>query len=790
MDLFTSFPEPDEDPRERSRRKPSGPGGNWFILIGVTGFLAACAYITVSWLKANASPEYQNVKKGLAEWRVHEMELEAQRAEARVIEGRDAMTRDEAKEVYQAIVDAREMSERYLDRWPDHEFRPGITVQAWWDSLEARYLGDVANYFDKVIERVKRSEFDVQTAETLTRDLAFYGFDDPKEQWASRHEEIAQARADAAAKWVRVTFSGNSDLFNQAIQAEIEKRWQQRYGFRLVYGPPLDSREESATWKHVAVRTHLTHAENRILDSVEQARNATMPRVPQRVQITLALVGTPEIPTSWDKLPPYLAEVPVPAYVRLDPLLNQGSRDAESVIADRQAALTERVHNALKTLPTFELFPGVPPDTPLVDENDRLRLPAAQALIYGQPETALKRFSELAASGNGFLREDICRAAILAGADYLGGLIARLLPDLDTLKQRRITGLLAHNPAFGDYQPILSLLLRPKEGIFPEEAVNALRPHLHTPKIRDLFMKLINDQTVFRRYSYAIALLQESGLPEVEILAPAWVANEDARFASRIFTAVSVKHPSLARRLAMTVFDDVSDSVQHAMLNFLRLGLGSADDEVMQLFKRNALRQDSSLIVDLAYESLVGVARTHRGWKVLRELDEVESNPNRRQLIKRALMSHVEYLHPESARKFLFEQLAGDPPDARHHAIGLLLDRSDSTPETLSAVAGILRREPDDKGTIRAAILGLHQNIARSAAWDLENNPQHLLDLMSGAVRHNDAQIRQFSYNIMSVAAESGSPQFHDLLRAAQRREETPILREHIAALLRKLAAE
>ncbi len=784
MDLFTSFPEPEPDEQSPPPKKPARIGVNWFILVGVSAFLGACVYVTLSWLDVQASPEYQNVKKGLAEWRIHEMELEAQRAEARIIQGRDAMKTDDAKEVYQAMVDAREMAERYLERWPDHEFRPGVTVREWFDALEIRYLGDVANYFNQVIGRVKRSDFDVQTAEVLTRDFAYYGFDELKTMWASRHEEIALARADAAAKWVRVTFSGNTDLFDQAMRVAIESKWRTHYGFRIVFGPPFDSREESATWKTIAVRTHLTHASNRILDTVEQARNATAPRVPRQVQVNVALVGTPEIPTSWDALPAFLAEVEVPDFVRLDPLLNQGARDASSLIADRQSALLRRFNEVFQSLPVFELFPGVPTDAPLVDDDGRLNLPAAQALIYGQPKVALERFAQLVEDSNAFLQEDICRAAILAGADYLGGLIARILPDLDTLKQRRLTGLLAGNPAFGGYRPLLSLLHHPKEGIYPEEAVNALRTHLDNPRIRDVFMKLINDPAVFRRRQYAIVLLQESELPEIEILAPAWIANEEGSFAAGVFNTVAVRHPSLARRLIMTVFDDVHHSVQHAMLNHLRLNLANEDEKALQLFKRNARRTDSSLIVDLAYESLVGIARSHRGWNLLRELEALETDSSRLQLIKRALMTHVEYLHPEQARDFLFEQLRGDHADARNDAITRLLDRPDASAEALAVVAELLTEIPDDRGLIRATISSLHRNISRSDHWGLEEHPEALLQIMSGAVRQPDAQIRQFAYNIMSVAAESGHARFTETLVAAQRREETAILRDHIADLL------
>ncbi len=788
MDLFTSFPEPEPKPEQRKERRRGGIGVSWLLLLLVAGFLGTAAFITRAWLKADSSQAARDVRAGLPEWRIQEMELEAQRAEAQIAHGREAMAADDAKGAYQALVDAKTTAKRYLQRWPTREFRPGVTVRGWFDHLESSYLNDVAAYFDSVIERVKNSDFDVPTADAMTRDFAYYGFPQLRDEWAARHEEIAEARKDAAAKWVRVTFSGNSDAFNGIIRAALVKKWQDRYGFRLVYGDSFDAREDKATWKSIAIRTHLVHASNRILDTREQAISASMPRVPERVEVWFATVGSTEITTTWDELEIFRAVVPVPAQVMLDPLLNQAARDAEGIIADRQQALEKELAKTLEKLPVFELFPEVPSDAPLVDAEERLEMRAAQALIYNRPEKAIEQFTELARDGNSFLREDICRAGISTGSDALAPLIAQILPELDTLKQRRLIGLLKAKPAFGNYAPLLSLLLHPKEGIYPEEAVNALRGHPEAPPVREVFLAKIHDPTTFRRHNYAMVLLQEIPLEEVEILAPAWIASDDDRFALRVFQTVAVRHPALTDRLIRTVFEDVAPTVQYEMLNHLRIDLAKADDATVELFKQNALRKDASLIVDLAYESLAEISRTHRGWKVLRELEAVEKDPNRQQLIKRALMTHVEYLFPETARAFLLEQLKGDHKEARNHAISRLMERKDSKAEILKAIAELIRANPEDDSLIEAAVLGIHQNVRRALGWDFAASSDDLLTILSSAVRHWNVQIRGYAYTSMDILQRNGDPRFTKALVDALARERTEILRNQVSGYLKEEA--
>ena len=756
-------------------------------MLVVMGFVGVCAAITLKWLKVESSQEYQDYKAGLPEWRLHELDLEARRAEARVEEGRAAIEADDPKGAYQALVDAKQLTDRYVRRWPDREFRPGVTLSEWFMRLESQYFNDMAVYFDRIIERVKESDFDVRAADVMARDFAFYGFDGLKEAWNSRHEEIAVARARAAGKWVRVTFSGNTDAFNPLIKKEIERKWRGAYGYRLVYGDAFDSREDKATWKTIAVRTHLVHASRRILDTREQALNDAMPRVPERVETRLVLVGATEIPTTWDELKPFQARVAPPGNVMLDPLLNQGARDAEGIIADRTMELKAAFTGVMETLPSFRLFPDVPPDTPLVDIDGRLRLEAAQSMLYEQREKAVPRFAELARDGNSFLREDICRAAISIGADFMGALVADILPGLDTLKQRRLIGLLKSNPGFGEFAPILSLLLRPKPDIYPEEAVEALKGHIHTPQVRETFLKLIHNPTVFRRHNYAMVFLQEIALEEVEILAPAWVASDDGRFALRVFETLAVRHPALAERLILTIFDEVEQTVQYAMLDHLRMDLAKADSTIIDLFKRNTQRKDASLIVDLAYESLSGIARSHRGWRVLRELEGVESDPNRQQLIKRALMTHVEYLFPDSARAFLLEQLKGEHREARNYAVGRLMERKDSKSEVLAIVAGMLRKKSDDNELIDAAVMGMHQNVRRGQGWDFEGSSDDLMTILIASWRHWNVQTRQYAYGVMEVIAQNGQSEFRQALADVRRREQNETLREEIDAMLKSL---
>lgn len=782
MDLFTSFPE--RGPKKK--RKP-GTGVNWFILLGVFAFIGGCAYITSAWLKANESQDFRDRKVGLSDWRITEMELQAQRAEEFIAQGRQAIASDNPKGAYEALVAARQVADRYIERWPDREFRPGVTVRAWFDRLESEFLNDVAAYFNQIIERIKRSDFDVQTMHLMTRDFAYYGYDELQKTFARRSDEIATARADAAAKWVRVTFSGNTDVFDAIVRKEVVSKWNNRYGFRLVFGDPFDARENGATWKTIAIRTHIIHASNRILDTQEQAIGSALPRVPERVSVNFAVVGTPDIPTVWDELDPFKAIVSIPPPVVIDPLMTRTSDYAKDVIANRLQALKKELTREIETLPHFRFFPNVDLDAPLTRIDGRLNMDVARALIYEDPKSALKRFTELTHSADAFSLEEICMAGVTTGAEFLVPLISEILPELDNIKQRRVMIELENKPTFGNYAPILSLIRRPKPDIFPEDAVAALKNHLHARVVRDAFLEKINNRDTFRRYNYAIILLRAIPLAEIEILAPAWIASDDDRFAGRVFDAVALRHPQFALQLIRAVFDDVPQTMQIKMLNHLKLDLANADDDILDLFKRCTQRREDSRIVDLAYESLAGISRFHRGWTALRELEGIEPDSNRQQLIKRALMTHVEYLFPDKARDFLIEQLKGEHKAARDYAVGRLLERADSKTEIIRIMAELVRASPTDDSLIDAAVIGLQQNIARGLGWDFDASESDLKTILVSANRHWDVQVRQFAYLVMASFAKNGHVVFRQTLNDSLKREESDDLRKLITDELKAI---
>lgn len=784
MELFTSFPEPGPPKKKRSR---PGSGINWFILVGVLGFMGVCAYVTSSWIKANSGQGYRDHKVGLSDWKITEMELQANRAETLIIQGRDAMAADNPKGAYESLVAARETAQRYVERWPEREFRPGVTVKAWFDRLESEYLNEVAAYFSAAIERMKQSDFDVQAMREMTLDFAYYGYDELLKTLQRRSPEIAIARADAAAKWVRVTFSGNTDAFSGVIRAGVERKWNNKYGFRLVFGDPFDAREISATWKTIPIRTHLLHANNRILDTKEQALGSAMPRVPERVEVFFAVVGHPDIPTSWDELETFRAKVSVPSRLVLDPLMNQAARDADEIIADRLDALQKELASVIEDLPAFRFFPDVNPEDPLTLDGGRINLDVARAMIYEDAEMALERFTALTRSSDTFALEEICMAGVTTGADFLAPLIVEILPELDPVKQKRIMIELANKPMFGNYAPILSLIRRPKPGIFPEQAVAALDDHLHARIVREAFLERIGTKETFRRHHYADILIRKIPIEEIEILAPAWIAAEDDRFAGNVFDSLALRHPKFARQLIRTVFDDVPQSVQLKMLEHLRIDLASADDQAVELFKRCTQRRESSRIVDLAYDSLAGISRFHRGWKALRELEAIETDVNRQQLIKRALMTHVEYLFPDTARDFLIEQLKGDHRNARDYAIGRLLERGDSKTEILRIIANLIRASPNDQGLIGSTIMGLHQNVARGLGWDFSASEADLRTALVSANRHTDVQIRQYAYMVMAAFAKNNRAVFEQTLRDSLKREELSDLRETVEGHLKAI---
>lgn len=757
------------------------------ILIPVALLLAAAMSLVTKRAQTRTTEMIQEAESGVQTWKKKEALQQVEDAERSFEEATKLLRANDPIGSHLAYHRAVGKVSHYLENYPDNEIKDGLTLKRWFNERDQPYRRAVAEHFPSVLKALKEGAFPPDQARKLRNFYQQAGFDEAVKLFQAAEADIIEARAKFAPTRLYVHISETGHGYPDMLQELIAQRWNDALSFQPIYGGTLGQAERTAAWKQLNINVSQQNAIYEVQGSQRAQQSVSPPQIPDRVEITFRMSGSSEIPTSWDKLPPFKASVEVPKSLWLKPEFRNGGADVEESIKKAQTDLLAAISKELARLPEFRLFPDIDLTTASLQTDKGLDLTVARAFYCIDRERLLADLEKIAQSDDANARSDLPMIAVTLNLESMAESVTTTLPSIDRSKRNAAFRALSKNPAYGGYQPLLAYIRNPPPDDDAGMAIDALRGHLERPEIKSLFLQKIGDAKTKGRPRFAHALIESLPIDELAKSAPAWIQDPDYEFAGQVYHSVNARDPNLSGQLLLGHFDKVHPFTQARMLSSFRFDPGVHDQAIMSILKKATQRTESKSIRKSAYDKLYSAAQTKPGWDALHELASIEKDEDTLGSIKIKLMANVRNVYPDKARDFMLAELKGEHAESRRQAIHFLLDSDEPNSEVLKLAAKAIVSHPDEGQLATQAIVSVQRNLSLKGAWNFEASKEDLKTIVTAAQGHKFPRTRQAAYEVMGKLAGKGVTDFAESLRKAQRTETTPNLRNRIDRLLSDL---
>lgn len=760
------------------------------ILIPVALLLAAALSLVMKRAQTRTNEMIQEAESGIQTWKKSEALQQVEDAERRFEEATGLLRAKDPVGSYRAYYLAVGKVSHYVEHYPDKEIKDGLTLKRWFEEHDQPYRKAVAEHFPDALKSLQEGVFPADQARQLKNSYQQAGFDEIAKLYQSAEADIVAARAKFAPTRLYVHISETGNGYPEMLRALIEDRWSDTLTFQAIYGGTLGQAEQSAAWKQLNINVSQHFARYEVQGSQRAKQSVSPPQIPERVEITFRMSGSTEIPTSWDKLPPFKASVDVPKSLWLKPEFRNGGAEAESAIKKAQADVMEAIRKELASLPEFRLFPSIDPKTATLRTDKGLDLNIARAFYYSNKERLLADLKKIAESGDADALGDLPLIAVTLDLESMAESVTATLPSIDRRKRSETFRALSQNPAYGGYKPLLAYIRNPPPDDDAGQAIDALRGHWARPEIKSLFLEKIGDAKTKGRSRFTHALIEILPLDELASSASAWIQDPDYEFAGQVYHSVNARDLELSGRLLLDHFDKVQPFTQSRMLSSFRFDPDAHGKSIVELLQKATQSPDSKSIRQSAFDKLYRAAQSKHGWDALNELAAVEKDENTLGSIKVKLMANVRSVYPEKAREFMLAELKGGHAESRRQSIHFLLDSEEPNAEILKLAAAAIVANPSESQLADQAIQSIQRNFSRKGAWDFKASKEDLKTIAAAAMSHKFPRTRQAAYDVMGKVAKEGIAGFTDLLREALKTETVPNLKQQIDRLLSDLDRE
>lgn len=431
------------------------------ILIPVALFLAAALSVVMKRAQTRTSEMIQEAESGVRTWKKTEALQQVEDAERSFAEATKLLRANDPTGSYRTYHSAVGKVSHYVEHYPDNEIKDGLTLKRWFDERDQPYRKAVAEHFPSVLKALKDGEFPADEARQLKTSYQQAGFDEIARLYQSAETGIVAARARFAPTRLYVHISETKHGYPALLRALIADRWSDALTFQPIYGGALGQAERSAAWKTLNINVSQQNAQYVVQGNERDKWRVAPPQIPERVVITFRLSGSPEIPTSWDKLPPFKASVEVPKSLWLKPEFRNGGSEVESSIKKAQDGVIAAIEKELARLPKFQLFPDIDLETAKLRTDKGLDPKVARALYYADKKRLLAELTQLAGAGDPDALADFPLIAVTLNLESLANEVSKALPKIDRRKRDPVFRALAKNPAYGDYEPLLAHIRNP-----------------------------------------------------------------------------------------------------------------------------------------------------------------------------------------------------------------------------------------------------------------------------------------------------------------------------------------
>jgi len=644
----------------------------------------------------------------------------------------------------------------YLKHFPEHEAEPGVTVKAWHERKEQAFRTAVLERWPALLDGMSSGEVPTPLLRDLINNLSYFGFKEPEQRFKEAEPRIHAARAKAAPDWLVVSLEFSAVGYDNFFINGLQSRWNSRAGRKLVFGYALSDLESRATWKKLVVRLEQDTAHYQP-SNPKLFRHDESPSIPRALKATFELTGAPDVPTSWDKLPPLDLRVELPETILVKIRDGRSDTQAERLRRDKTKELHTALEVALAKLPPFELFPGLDPTTLNVRVGERLDARAVQALSYLDKPRLVAQLDEL--SRDARLQNNLAPLVVSLNLDSLATWLTQTLPQLDRKAQAAVADELAKRPSFGDYEPLLAMLKRPELG---QEVFNALRGQLHVPKVRQTL--LAESTRPANRWNFTSLYISEAPLDEVRQQVRIWLADKETDFIRMTLNGLGNRDRKAILQLALDEFPRVPDPVKALFLHQLGSDRHAQFDPLLPIVQE-AVRSSNQAVRDACRDLLMDRAGVPAAWDLVRDLAKSESDPRRREQMTLKLIYTARQAHPETGPQWLIEQLRHPVATVRHQAVGILVFQDKLANDDFKPFVSYTSDNPDDRAFMTTVIKAIHQHHRLRSGWDFSETNSSLTALLVSGTRQPDKAVQRQSVEVMQFAVKKGGAHYKEFFR-------------------------
>lgn len=658
-----------------------------------------------------------------------------------------------------------------VKNYPDKEAGPGLTLRRWFDERDKSFRDAFLPQLDWILDSLAKGDFSPGEVRQLAQNFSHVDFKEPEQRFKQDERRIAEARARAATRWLRVEFQQTEEAYEATVKEALRARWSDRHGLKMAFGYAMGDAERLATWKTLTVE--ISQEDARYRDRSQGANFMGGPSVPAAVTLRFKLAGAESVPTSWDKLAPIAVTVEVPESLRVEYERSHGDGSgklqakADRLAAEKKKELAAALRQQLERVPAFAVFPGVNPATLSLLKGDRLDLQAATALAYLEPERLKAEAVRLTESIKPQVREDLLSLAIATELEPLAPWVAKNLPLAGRQARSDFARDLARKPWYGGYEPILALIAAATND-YPQEAVQALRGHIHHSRVHEVLAQKAGVSRDYHRGNYAYLFLSEAPWDAVDTRARQWVTDKDGNFAAHAYTALLNRDRARAAALMFEVFDQAAPRAQAVMMRHFEFSPEKHGDREMNLLLKMARQKDNRDAQTEARSAIRKVAYTSAGWQAYSALAREESDPRQKQFMEEDLLRYVHRAFPDRTEDYRFEKVRGTNAPLRDMALHDLLSTDEPKDAILRELAQMIAARPQDSTLLPKTVAAIHQYHKLRQNWDFSEAQQELKTILELGSQHSEARVRKDAQEVIAYAVKKGHAHYASLLQGAR----------------------
>lgn len=650
----------------------------------------------------------------------------------------------------------------YAEQHGRQEAEPGVPVSSWQAGREEAFRAAVMKALPGWFEAVATGDLAVEVCREFTGTADQFGFKAPQEQFKAAERALEARRARAASRWLRVEMIADHPEYAAQIEKALRAKWETRPGFKLTFGHSMGPLENQSTWKTLRVQVTQDSAHYEVLNKRAWGR-VTPPTIPRGARITFVSEGSPEVPTSWNRLEPLSASVTVPERLTVN---ENDPRDRERFLElarEKRKEILAQLEGPLAGLPAFAPFPGVNAATLSIRKGDRIDVEAARALGYLDKPRLLEQAQALARDPR--LQGELAGLVVGLELDALAPWLTQAIPQMSPPARRGLVQELKRRPWFGEHDPLVALVRA--EGREPTYLdFDCLRGQLQVAKVREAVVEQVNRPTPARQ-NFAQLCIAELPLDDACRQVTAWMADTNADFVRAVLMQLGNRDREAASRVAVAGFSRAPESLKPILFDQIARGTTRADTAILGLARRSLGSRDDALRASVV-RFLLEHSHEPAGWEMLDETVRLEPPGRRAEECWQRLALNARRAQPERAQEFLLSLVRAQTNHVREIALLELVGMDSPKPDLFPTLVRLTEERPQDANLRQTLVRAVHQHHRLRQGWTYPADQTGLSALLIAGLRDGDAQTRRRCEEVMRYAVQKhGARHFESYVSAA-----------------------